>query len=325
MTPFRMRLTAGCFKRNLPPTYRHAFKLVLALILASPDRARAQRDSASAALFRSISWAQGPVEGHLGTIATVSVPSGCAFTAAEGAKTFMEATQNPPSGNEQGVILCRASRDSSSTSWFVIYEFDQSGYVKDDEKATLDKDKIYAAIEEGTKAGNKERRARGWAELTMGGWVRPPYYDDRTHNLTWGLRVLSINDTSVNQSVRLLGRRGVMKAELVIENQDLLVALPTFESLVAGTTFLPGNTYGEWRQGDKVAAYGLTALVAGGAGAAAMKLGLFGKLWKLLAAFFAAAAKAIIAVVVAAAAWVRNLFRRKPRNPEVASPPTQEA
>ena len=44
-----------------------------------------------------------------------------------------------------------------------------------------------------------------------------------------------------------------------------------------------GNRYAEWRPGDKVAEYGLTALVAAGAGAAAVKLGLFAFLGKLLA------------------------------------------
>ena len=64
-------------------------------------------------------------------------------------------------------------------------------------------------------------------------------------------------------------------------------------------------------EGDKVAKYGLTALVAGGAGAAAMKLGLFGKLWKVIVGIFAAAGKAIVAGVAAVAAWLRSIFRKK--------------
>ena len=58
-------------------------------------------------------------------------------------------------------------------------------------------------------------------------------------------------------------------------------AVPDFDKLLAGFEFATGNRYAEWVKGDKVAAYGLTALVAGGVGAAAVKSGALGKLWKL--------------------------------------------
>jgi uncharacterized membrane-anchored protein len=82
----------------------------------------------------------------------------------------------------------------------------------------------------------------------------------------------------------------------------------------------PG-TNSEWRQGDRIAEYGLTALVAAGAGAAAVKLGLFAKLGKLFAKF----AKLIIVGVVAIGAFLskilRGLFGRKDEQPGVEPPP----
>jgi uncharacterized membrane-anchored protein len=114
-------------------------------------------------------------------------------------------------------------------------------------------------------------------------------------------------DRSVNHSVRLLGRGGVMNADLVIDPEALESAMPAFDSVIGGFGYLPGNRYAEWRDGDKVAAIGLTALVAGGVGAAAAKAGLLGKLGKLLAA----GGKAIFAGLVAAAAGLRALFKRK--------------
>ena len=47
--------------------------------------------------------------------------------------------------------------------------------------------------------------------------------------------------------------------------------------------FKAGSRYAEFGQGDKIAAYGLTALVAGGAGAALAKSGLLSKMWKAIA------------------------------------------
>jgi uncharacterized membrane-anchored protein len=55
-----------------------------------------------------------------------------------------------------------------------------------------------------------------------------------------------------------------------------------------GFSFVPGQAYSDWRSGDKVAKYGLTALIVGGAAAAAVKTGLLLKFWKLILAAFAA-------------------------------------
>jgi uncharacterized membrane-anchored protein len=291
-----------------------AIHLALAASLTSALSLGAQSDDERRNIFNSIEWVDGPAQGRLGDVAHLSVPESCRFTEGKGAKTFLELTENPTSGNEVGLLLCStASEDSAADPqrWFVVYEYDASGYVKDDEKTQLDADKILATLREGNDAGNRERRRRGWSELILDGWIRAPYYDESTHNLTWATRVVSDGDTAANHSVRLLGRGGVMKVDLVTDPTGLAVVLPSFDGVVATTEFSAGNTYAEWRSGDKVAAYGLTALVAGGA---AVKLGLFGKLWKLMLA----GGKAIVVGVIAALAWARSLFRRKKTQTDAA-------
>ena len=303
---------------------RAAHVLLLGVALAAPLPSAGAQESdreARRRAFESIEWAEGPVQGSLGTVADVRVPAGCRFTGREGAESFLIATENPPSGDEEGVLVCTDGGDEARRqSWFVVFSYDPSGYVKDDEKGKLDADAILATLREGTEAGNKERRARGWETLTLEGWVRPPYYDSATHNLTWSTRGRAESTgASVNHSVRLLGRGGVLHADLVLEPEQLASALERFDDVIAGTEFRAGNTYAEWRSGDKVAEYGLTALVAGGACAAAMKLGLFGKLWKLLLAFALAAKKLIVLVVVAIGGGLRSLFRKKGGVPGPAS------
>jgi uncharacterized membrane-anchored protein len=284
-----------------------AIQLALTASLTSALSLGAQSDDERRDIFNSINWSDGPADGRLGDVAHLSVPENCRFTEAKGAKTFLELTENPTSDTEVGLLLCSTPTADASADpqrWFVVYEYDASGYVKDDEKTQLDADKILSTLREGNAAGNRERRRRGWSELTLDGWIRPPYYDESTNNLTWATRVIADGDTAANHSVRLLGRGGVMKVDLVTDPTGLEIVLPSFDGVIATTKFNPGNTYAEWRSGDKVAAYGLTALVAGGA---AVKLGLFGKLWKLILA----SGKAIIVGVVAVGAWVRSLFRRK--------------
>ena len=291
--------------------------LALLLSFTVAQVAAAQDSERRQEMFNSISWSEAGV-GKLGKVASLDIPAGCRFTDARGAKKFMEATENTPSGAEVGALTCETETPGNPADpqrWFVIFEYDNSGYVKDTEKATLNADKILATLREGQAQGNEERRRRGWEELEIGGWVRPPYYDEETNNLTWAVSVLASGDTSVNHSVRLLGRGGVLKADLVSDPAGFELALPTFDGIIANTSFLPGQKYAEWRDGDKVAAYGLTALVAGGAGAAAVKLGLFGKLWKLILA----SAKLIVVGLVAVGTWIKKLFSGKSDQPTPAT------
>jgi len=237
--------------------------------------------AAAAAQADKIPWTKGPLKGVLGGEATIGVPANCLFTGTDGVKMFLEVTENPVSGNERGVVMCQEA--NSAEPWFVLFSYDKSGYVKDDEGSSLDADAILASVRSGTEAANRERKRRGWGTLTVEGWTTQPFYDRTTNNLTWAIVARDNNGgRSVNHSVRLLGRGGVMHADLVTTPDQLQGLVPTFNNMIAGFTYSSGFKYAEWRPGDKVAAYGLTALVAGGAGVALVKSGLLMKFWKLI-------------------------------------------
>jgi uncharacterized membrane-anchored protein len=128
------------------------------------------------------------------------------------------------------------------------------------------------------------------------------------------------NEESINHSVRLLGRRGVMNVDLVAGPEDMVMAIPAFDSVLTEFSYFTGHSYAEWKPGDKVAEYGLTALVAGGAGLAAAKLGLFGKMWKWIIGLLMALKKFVIVVIVAIGAFFRKLFSRGSKAEAVPRP-----
>jgi len=225
-------------------------------------------------------WQTGPTEGALGSVATITVPEGFAFTGPRGAQEFMRMTQNPVSKAEVGVVV--PTETGPGGSWFVVFEYRADGYVKDDDREDLDADALLEHLREGTEAGNELRKEQGWATLELVGWERPPFYDPQSNDLTWATRGRSEGAESVNWSTRLLGRQGCMNVDLVLDAGALPTILPQFEALLAGFRFNEGMRYAEFRPGDKVATYGLTALVAGGAGALAAKTGLLAKFWKLI-------------------------------------------
>ena len=223
-----------------------------------------------------LNWQQGPTVAALGPVAEIRVPEGYAFIAGDDTRLLMEAMQNPTSGREVGLLIEQGS------DWFMLFEFDEVGYVPDDEKAKLDADAMLKSIRTGTEASNVERRKKGWSEMTITGWQLEPRFNDTTKNLEWAIRGESQGSSFVNHNTRLLGREGVMRVTLVADPALLDTAMAQFGTLITGFDYTGGHKYAEFKKGDKMAKYGLTALIVGGASAVAVKSGMFKWLWKVL-------------------------------------------
>ena len=262
---------------------------------------------------QEIAWIAGPTTARLGdNLAKIEVPEGYVFADAEQTEKFMTMTGNPPSGRELGVIMPAAE----GKNWFLLFEYDEVGFVKDDEKDKIDADAILDSVREGTEASNEERKKLGGGEIHVVGWFEKPHYDPKSHNLVWAIEAKGEVDTdrSVNYDVRLLGRTGYISATLVTDPGALQADLPHVQTLLSGFSFEQGKRYADFVNGDKVAEYGLTALIAGGAGAAAAKLGLFAWLGKLLAK----GGKLLIAAFVALAAGIKKLLGIRKKEETVA-------
>lgn len=251
-----------------------------ALLLLMAAAAPAQEEPA-------LAWERGPGTAPIGDgLAEIELGEEHVFLDDEGSQRLMELLQNPVSGAEVATV----APVSDEEDWFVIFEWSPVGYVADDEKDGLDGDAMLESIREGTAEANAQRRERGWPTLEIVGWHETPHYDARTNNLSWAIvGESSDGDRSINRIVKLLGRRGVMTATLVASPEEMSGAVPRVDALLDGYRFRPGNTYAEYLPGkDKLAEYGLTALVVGGAGAALVKSGLLAKLWKPIAALLVA-------------------------------------
>lgn len=275
------------------PMYARAFLCLAAFVILSVNVAAQDRTE--------IQWQDGPTIGDLGGMATISVPKGYRFAGKAGALRVLEITQNPAEGNELGVVIPVTKNDNDF--WYAIFEFDDTGYVDDNDRGNLDPDAILGSLQKNTDEANRSRQQRGWPSFFITGWEQRPFYNQSTNNLTWAVEGYSNDpkggrDDSVNYSVRILGRRGAMSADLVVSPNQTQAVIPQFESLLSGFSFVPGQRYAEFRAGDKVAKYGLTGLILGGAVVAAAKTGLLAKFWKLLIFLFAALL-----------AWIKKMLR----------------
>ncbi len=254
-----------------------------------------------------IAWKRGPCAADIGKdLAEVDIGRNYLFADAADAKKLMEYFGNPPTDTEVGLVMPA----SDNASWFVLFEHFDVGYVKDDEKDKIDADAILKNIQKGTEEANKIRAKQGMPTIKVLGWHEKPHYDPRTHNLVWATLAEGSGGQNVNYTVKLLGRSGYVSAIFVGDPASLAVAKPEVEALISKFSYKKGMSYAEFVKGDKVARYGLTALIAGGAGAAAVKMGLFGWLGSFLAKMW----KVVAAAVIAAGAGLKKVFSaRRPR------------
>ena len=274
---------------------------ILALLVLLPAVAQAQRDPDFIIQeLQKLAWQRGPGGGAIGGKAKIRIPQGHAFLDERNTRRFLELMGNPP--RDGHYMIAPATLD-----WFAVFSFDPVGYVKDDDK--IDADALLEALKKGDAQGNEERKRLGMAPIYTDGWHVPPHYDAGTKRLEWGMRLRDETGARhVNYTSRLLGRSGVMSAVLVSSPQSLAEDMKSFNSALGGYEFVAGEKYAEFKSGDKIAEYGLAALVVGGAAAAAAKAGLFKSLGKFLWVIVGGG-------IAGGWALLRKLFGRKQETP----------
>lgn len=299
-------------------------RLTLALLLAScpavtaplaaadstPAAATAEKEKSYIQQLEEagVKFTHGPATVPLGTVAQFKLPAGTHAVAKDSIPAFYKITQNGLTGLEAGVVI-------ADEGWTLFFDYEDSGYVKDDEKKDLEADapKLLKQRQEGQERNNAARKEQGWAAMKVVGWAKPPYYDESIHSLRWALSLSSERDnyqsTWVNEDIRLLGRSGTMTVTLVTGPQEFKAHSAAVQTLLAKDfSYVSGQKYSEFKQGDKVAAYGLSALVLGGGVAVAAKMGWLAKFWKFL-----------VFGVAAIGAWIVKMFRKVTGR---AEPPT---
>ena len=276
--------------------YSYIKHFLIALLLA-PALAIGQTDVR--AELGKLNWINGPAKGEIGTKASIQIPKGYVFLGERDTRRFIELMGNPPSDNHYLIA-------PKALNWFAVFSFNESGYVKDDEK--IDADALLKQMKENDGPSNEERKNLGMELLYTDGWQVEPHYDTETKRLEWGMRLrTAAGQMNINYTSRILGCSGVMSAVLVSGVQSLDQDTREFKAVMQNFSYNSGETYAEFKQGDKIAEYGLAALILGGAAAVATKKGF----WAVIGGFIAAFWKALAAAAVAAVAGLGSIFKKK--------------
>jgi len=237
--------------------------------------------AADLAEFRPLA---GPATVDLGrNLAALVVDGDHYFIDADDTRRLMEALGNPATRRELGTILPKTGAE-----WFVVLEWEETGYVRDDDGRSLNADSLLEAVRRATDQANEQRRVGGHPALQILGWAEKPRYDAASRRLVWALvgRPEDEQWEIINYNTRVLGRRGLISVTLVTDAATFAEARSIVPGIVAGISFKPGQRYEEFVRGqDKLAEYGLATLVAGGAGVATVKAvqsGLLSRFWKAI-------------------------------------------
>jgi uncharacterized membrane-anchored protein len=231
--------------------------------------------------LKNLNWQMAPSVGKIGDKGEFKIADPLLFLDAADTDKFLQLNGNLPQKDSYTIATKRSY-------WFGVLHFINEGYVKDDEK--IDADALLKSLKEGNIQGNEEKRKQGLETLILDGWYFPPRYDTETKRLEWGTKLRSEKDQSltINVTTKILGKSGYISAILVSSPDSLDKDLAEFKQALRNFDYVRGEKYSEWKEGDKVAAYGLGALVLGGAAAVATKKGGLKLIWLAIVAAGAA-------------------------------------
>ena len=260
--------------------------LALAALVASPLRSATPASTdpaAKIAEFRRLANQVHYQSGNIvlrGGIAKITLPSDYNFLSPEDTDTVLSKIWgNPADKDVLGMIVPAGFDPLEGGSWAALLTYADDGYVKDDEASKIDYADLLQKMKEGVAESNKARTASGYPAVELVGWASTPRYDAVAHKLYWAKDVKFGDEHSdtLNYNIRILGRSGVLVMNVIASMGQLAKVEKANPTLLSMVDFQPGHRYEDFKVGtDKVATYGIAALVAGGIAA---KVGLFKGLW----------------------------------------------
>ena len=246
-------------------------------------------------------------------LATIQVPPSFRYLGPDDSRRVVgEGWGNPPDAVEGllGMLVPQGLSPLSPAGWGILITYEEDGYVSDADAASINYDELLTQMQHAAAAQDEQREREGFARVRIVGWAEPPSYDSSAHKLYWAKELAFGKDgehRTLNYSIRVLGRRGVLELNAVAAMSQLQSIRAESQSVLVAVNFNDGHRYSDYVPGtDKAAAYGLAGLIVG---AAAAKAGLFKLLWVGILAF----KKLIVLGVIALWAAIKRMLGGRPK------------
>lgn len=317
MIPFRRSFAVCALALALPLSPARAgvpgLDLDTGLAAAADSVAMAKEFAGLLAIEKGLQYRTGEIDLE-GGLAVVKLPEGFRYLDAGQSETVLTRLWgNPPGATTLGMLWAPGQTPLGDGSWAVIIQYEEDGYVKDDEADKIDYDELLKEMQASAEATNEDRKREGYSPMHLVGWAEKPYYDKAGHKLHWAkeLRLEGAGRSSLNYNIRILGRRGVLVLNAVAGMSSLEQVKAGIPAILKAVEFQEGHRYSEFNPDvDKVATYGIAGLVAGGVLA---KAGFF----KVLIAAILAGKKFIFLGGIALIALARGWSKRQSAQKEI--------
>ena len=289
--------------------------LLFAILLLVTGRALAQDNTNKMppeiiAVIKNLKYQQGEIDLR-GGLAKLTVPNEFNYLGPDDAENVLvKLWGNPPSDTKPlGLLMPAGLTPLDTNCWVVTIAYSEDGYVNDSDASKINYDDLLKKMQKEAADDNPERQKRGYPALTLVGWAAPPHYDAETHKLYWAKDIKAEGEEgdTLNYEIRILGRKGVLELTAVADVSQFTTIDKQTPQILGMVDFKDGSRYADFDpKTDKVAKYGIAALVAGGALAAAAKLGLLKVIWVAILGL----KKFIIIGAIAVVAFFKKLFNR---------------
>ena len=206
-------------------------------------------------------------------LATISLTDSFRYLDPAGTDTLLTGIWgNPPAhGKTLGAITPADFSPFDDDGWCVVLSYDEDGHVNDDDAAKIDYTDLLKTMQQSTREASQQRVKDGYPPIALVGWATKPSYERTTHKFYWAKEIKfgdGKDGNTLNYNLRILGRGGVLVLNVVAGMAQLHKVEAAVPDLLGMVDFNPGQRYADFTPGtDKLATYGLAALVAGGVAA----------------------------------------------------------
>lgn len=190
------------------------------------------------------------------------------------AQRVMELTNGTPHPQTEAVLIDKEDD-------MIVFDWQPEGYVSSDDWGDMGAAAMLRSITENTAADNAERAKQHFPDLTVTGWLKEPTLDHGSNTAFWTIELQESSRPLVNSIALRLARQGYERIVWVADKERYANST-ILQTMLTANNFPIGLRYVDHATGDKMAGYGVAALVATVAGAKIAKAAGFVGLLVLL-------------------------------------------
>lgn len=201
-------------------------------------------------------------------VVKLNVPAGFKYLGVEQSRYVIEKLWgNLPQKELEGMLFPEDKDPFSDSSYAYIISYSPVGHIKDGDAKDINYTDLLEEMKKDEMQANIQRRAAGLDAMYLQDWAAAPYYDEQKKVLHWATSYSiegETDDNTLNYTIILLGRKGMLSMNAVSSMKMLPLVKADVNKVLGMAEYTTGNRYQDFDSNvDEVAAWTVGGLVAG--------------------------------------------------------------